>query len=199
MNKLILILTILSVNLSALDVVVISGSLRSESLNKKLAKESASLASERGHRVTYFDLKEFPLPFFNEDRERDFGMPSNAKTIRRAIVKSDAVIITSPNYNGSMPGVLKNLLDWISRSEDGQDARDVFKKKQVLIMSASGGKSGGSGGLSSLEHVVEKLGGHVKAKFSLGKAHTKFNDANRLSDPHEKENLIAIIKVIEKK
>lgn len=87
-------------------------------------------------------------------------MPENAKTIRRAIQNAHAIIIASPNYNGSMSGVLKNLLDWMSRSEDGKDARNVFKGKKVAIMSASTGKSGGAGGLAHLQICGGKTEGN---------------------------------------
>lgn len=162
-------------------VVVFSGSLRADSWNTKLAKEAAYIASKKGAKVTYIDLNEFPLPFFNEDIETTTGMPENAKTIRRAIQSSHALIIASPNYNGSMPGVVKNLLDWMSRSEDGKDARDIFKGKKVAIMSASPGKSGGAGGLAHLQYVIEKLGGSVpEKKVSVAKANTQFDQSGHL-------------------
>ena len=179
------------------NVVVLSGSLREDSWNKKLAKEAASYAVKKGTNVTYFDLAQFPLPFFNADLETKKGMPENAKIIRRSIAKSDAVIIASPNYNGSMSGVLKNMLDWMSRTEDGQDSRSIFKGKKVAIMSASGGKSGGAGGLPHLQHVIEKLGGTVaKTQLSVSKAHTKFDNNGHLFDSPDKDGLIREVKEV---
>lgn len=171
-------------------VVVFSGSLRADSWNTKLAKEAAYIASKKGATVTYFDLNQYPLPFFNEDIERTTGMPENAKTIRRAIQNAQAVIIASPNYNGSMSGVLKNLLDWMSRSEDGKDARAVFKGKKVAIMSASTGKSGGAGGLAHLQYVVEKLNGTViERKVSLGRADSQFDQSGHLIPSEARSSL----------
>lgn len=178
-----------------LNFVVISGSLRQDSWNKKLAKEAAAYALKKRIKVTFFDLADFPLPFFNIDLESEKGMPENAKIIRRFLVKADGIIIASPNYNGSMPGVLKNLLDWMSRTEDGQDARSIFKGKKVAIMSASGGKSGGAGGLPHLQHVIEKLGGSVtKTQLSVSKAHTKFDTHGVLIDLNDKETLARELK-----
>ncbi|CRX38266.1 NADPH-dependent FMN reductase [Estrella lausannensis] len=171
-------------------VVVFSGSLRADSWNTKLAKEAAYIASKKGATVTYFDLNQYPLPFFNEDIERTTGMPENAKTIRRAIQNAHAVIIASPNYNGSMSGVLKNLLDWISRSEDGKDSRSVFKGKKVALMSASTGKSGGSGGLAHLQYVIEKMNGSViERKISVGRADSQFDADGHLIPSETRSNL----------
>lgn len=171
-------------------VVVFSGSLRADSWNTKLAKEAAYIASKKGATVTYFDLNQYLLPFFNEDIERTTGMPENAKTIRRAIQNAHAVIIASPNYNGSMSGVLKNLLDWISRSEDGKDSRSVFKGKKVALMSASTGKSGGSGGLAHLQYVIEKMNGSViERKISVGRADSQFDADGHLIPSETRSNL----------
>lgn len=181
-----------------INIVVLSGSLRKDSWNTKLAKEAAFYAEKLGAKVIYLDLNHYPLPFFNEDIEISQGMPENAKTIRRMIVKAQGVIIASPNYNGSLPGVLKNMLDWISRTEDGKESREILKGKKIGIMSASEGSSGGSKGLSHLEDVLDNLKGSiVKTQLSVSRAKSKFDGkGGQLIDSSTRNTLIKEINEI---
>src|ERR1700722_9272224 len=113
-----------------INVLAFAGSTRVNSSNKKLIKEAASLAGQMGAQVTLIDLRDFPMPFYDGDLEENEGMPENAQEFRRLINQSQVILIASPNYNGSFSGVLKNALDWASRSEEGGDAQDVFRGKK---------------------------------------------------------------------
>src|SRR5689334_4293777 len=97
-------------------VTAFAGSLRNDSFNKKMVKEAARMAEEMGAEVTFIDLKDYPMPFFDEDLERVEGMPESAKSFRRQLLSSDVILIASPDYNHSISGVLKNALDWLSRN-----------------------------------------------------------------------------------
>lgn len=99
------------------NILVFAGSLRADSYNKKLAKDAAEAAGKMGAQVTLIDLKDFPMPFYDADLEASQGLPKNAKRLRDLMIASDAVIVSTPEYNHSIPAVLKNTIDWVSRSE----------------------------------------------------------------------------------
>lgn len=152
----------LSANLHAeIKVLAFSGSTREDSVNKKLVIEAANLARQMHANVTMIDLKDFAIPFYDGDLEVRDGMPIKAKQLRQLMVQSDLILIASPEYNGSLSAVLKNAIDWASRSEEGGSSRDAFKGKKFMIMSASPGPSGGARGLGHLRTIIENIGGVV--------------------------------------
>ncbi len=158
-------------------ILAFAGSTRANSYNKKLVQEAAEIARKTGAKVTVIDLKDYPIPFYDEDLEAKQGMPPNAKRLRDLMMKSTAMIISTPEYNGSLPAVLKNALDWTSRGEDGRPSRAAFQGKKVAIMSASPGRGGGSRALMHLRGIVEDIGGEViQQQISVANAHTVFNE-----------------------
>lgn len=188
----------LSATLSAdIQVLAFSGSTREESTNKKLINEAAALASQMGANVTLIDLRDFPMPFYDGDVEETEGMPENAKKFRELVKQSDVILIASPNYNGSFSGVLKNVLDWASRSEEGDEARDVFQNKKFAIMSASPGKTGGVGGLTHLRTVLEKLRGKViPQQVGIPYSSTAFDSYGKIISPEQQSELEALIRAV---
>lgn len=173
----------LTFNLTAeVNVISLSGSTREDSLNKKLAKEVAAIAQQQGMNAVFIDLRDYPLPFFDEDIEAK-GMPENVRKIRDKIKKSDIIFIASPNYNRAPSGVLKNLLDWVSRGETGGRSKELLAGKKIIIMSASGGASGGSKGLPALRSILEAIGGTVvQQEVVVPKAHEAFDENGHLID-----------------
>lgn len=162
---------------ASLKVLAFAGSTRKDSTNKKLVLEAAQIAKELGGDVTVIQLKDFPIPFYDEDLEAKEGMPSNAKRLRRLMIESDAIIIASPQYNSSISSVLKNVLDWASRSEEGKPSREAFQNKKFAIMSASPGKNGGAKGLAHLRSILEDCGGEVvETQMAIGNAPLAFKN-----------------------
>lgn len=160
--------------MAEMKVLVFAGSLRTDSYNKKLAKEAADAIRKFGGDVTYIDLKDYPLPFYDADVESQ-GMPKNAKKLQDLMVQSDWIVIASPEYNGSISGVLKNTIDWASRSTDGSFTTAAFDGKHFMLMSASPGQRGGAHALVHLKEILERLGGEVSEKpFSVPVAHAAF-------------------------
>lgn len=156
--------------LAETNVLVFAGSTRSDSYNKKLAQEAANMAHVMGANATFLDLKDYPMPFYDEDLEKKEGMPEHAKRFRDAMIASDAIVIASPEYNASISAVLKNALDWASRTSDASGS--AFEGKRFAIMSASPGKMGGVRGLLNLKTIIEALGGQVVEKqVSIGQAY----------------------------
>lgn len=177
-----------------IKVLAFAGSLRKDSFNKKLVLEAADIAKKMHAKVTYIDLKDFPLPFYDADLESKEGMPANAKRLRQLMKQSDVIFIASPEYNGSLSAVLKNALDWSSRSEEGGGAQDAFKGKKFALMSASPGPGGGKRALVHLKAVIENVGGIVlPLEVSVPNAYEAFNDQGNLKDPQLKMNLEKLV------
>lgn len=177
-----------------IKMVAFAGSTRAESFNKKLVNEAAVMARQMGAHVTVIDLKDYPMPLFDADNEVKQGMPDSAKRLREIMIHSDVILISSPEYNSSIPAVLKNTLDWASRSEEGGSAHgDAFKGKKFAIMSASPGKGGGKRALAHLRAIIEDIGGTViPEQVSIPLAHEYFSEKRELDNVALKEEIQAI-------
>lgn len=171
-------------------IVAFAGSTREGSYNKKLVEQAAGMARQMGASVTVIDLGDYPMPFYNADSEITQGMPSNAKRFRQLMINSDALIIAAPEYNGSIPAILKNVIDWTSRSEDGKSSREAFKGKKFAIMSTSPGGGGGKRGLDHLRSIIESIGGQVVAlQVAIPESHKAFNENGDLVNAEMKKQL----------
>lgn len=186
---------IMSFSLSAeIRVLALSGSLRQDSFNKKLVKEAALLARQKGAEVTFVDLKNYLMPFYDADLEAKEGMPQKAKELRQLMIRSNIILIASPEYNGSLSGTLKNAIDWASRNEKGESSRDAFKGKTFVLMSASPGSGGGTRGLVHLRAIIENIGGTVlPQQLLVPKAYEAFDTQGKLINPKLKEDLHQLI------
>ena len=111
----------------------ISGSLRKDATNRKLIREAARLFGECDY--TEADLR---LPLYDGDLESAEGIPASVQTLADQIAGADAVVISGPEYNKGVSGVLKNALDWVSRTEG-----NPWLNKPVAILSAAAGRAGG--------------------------------------------------------
>ena len=156
---------------------VFSGSLRAGSLNTRLAALAAACIRSKGGTVDHASLREFAVPAYDGDVEDASGMPDGARELCRRIEGSDAFVIASPEYNASMPGVLKNAIDWASRARP-----QPFHERHCLLMSASPSMIGGNRGLWSLRVPLEHLGARVFPEmFSLAQAHEALDLDGRIA------------------
>ena len=159
---------------AALKVLVFGASLREESLNRKLAALAARVAAESGAEIDHASMREFDVPSYDGDVDKEQGLPNGAEQFRRRISESDAFIVSSPEYNGSMPGMFKNLIDWTSRSRP-----QPFDGKHGLLMSASPSMVGGNRGLWALRMPFEHLGARIYPDmFSLAQSHKALVDGD---------------------
>lgn len=161
-----------------LRILVVAGSSRSGSLNAKLAELTAALIVKRGAIADVKSVEAFDCPSFNQNVEKESGIPSGAEQFKKSLLENDAFIIASPEYNGSMPGHLKNIIDWVSRFRP-----QPFNERHAMLMSASPSMAGGNRGLWSLRIPLEHLGTRVYPDmFSLAMAHQAFTSDNQLSN-----------------
>ena len=152
---------------SKLNVLVFAASLRADSLNRRLAALAARIAAQHGATVDHASIRDFDVPSYNGDLEQSVGIPQGAAEFKRRLDQCDAFIVASPEYNGSMPGLFKNLIDWTSRYRP-----QPFDGKHGLLMSASPSMVGGNRGLWALRMPFEHLGARVYPDmFSLAQAH----------------------------
>lgn len=165
-------------------VLAFAGSTREDSSNKKLVAQAAEYASQTGASVTVIDLRQFPMPLYDGDLEREVGMPENAKRLRQLMMEAQVIFISSPEYNHSISGVLKNALDWASRSEAGGGSREAFEGKKFVLLSASPGKKGGAKGLVHLREIIKDMRGNIlPQEFSLSDSNNAFDQQNKLKNP----------------
>ncbi len=137
------------------SILAFAGSTRRESWNKKLIRLAVKGAEAAGAEVTLIDLADYPMPLYDGDLENEKGIPENGLKFKRLMHAHDGFLISCPEYNSSISGVLKNTIDWTSRQAEGEKPLQCFKGKVVSLMSAS---PGGLGGLRGLVHVRAILG-----------------------------------------
>lgn len=167
-----------------MKILTFAGSLRQGSLNKKVCQNVVNfLQSQRLAEVEYVDLRELNIPLYDGDFESSQGLPVGVQKLCAKIREVDALILSNPEYNGSITGVMKNALDWISREKIGVSLKD----KHVLLLAASPGALGGVRGLWHTRVPFEVLGGHVYPEMmGFPKAHEMFDSDNRITDEKTK-------------
>jgi NAD(P)H-dependent FMN reductase len=139
-------------------VLVFAGSTRTDSLHRKLARSAAEALRRAGAEVTLADLKDYPMPLYDGDIEAAQGPPAAAKAFRDLLQTHDALVIASPEYNGSFPAILKNAVDWLSRPQAGERPAQAFRGKIAALLSTSPGPSGGRRGLKHLRELLTMIG-----------------------------------------
>jgi NAD(P)H-dependent FMN reductase len=165
-------------------ILAFAGSLRKDSYNRKLVRIAAEGARAAGVEVTLIDLKDYPLPVYDGDLETTDGLPAHAKKLKEIFFQHQGLLIASPEYNSSIPGGLKNMIDWISRTESKEEPPlACFSKKIAAILSASPGGLGGLRGLAPLRMMLGNLGVLVlPMQIAVSKAHEAFDADGFLKD-----------------
>jgi chromate reductase, NAD(P)H dehydrogenase (quinone) len=162
-------------------ILVLAGSARLDSVNRKLARQTVEALRAAGLDATLADLRDFPMPIYDGDPEAGDGIPPAAKALKELARAHDGLAIASPEYNGSFPALLKNALDWISRPEPGERSLEVFRGKVAAILSASPGPGGGRRGLHQLRELLQMMSVTViPRELAVARSGAAFDDAGRL-------------------
>ena len=169
-----------------MKILLFAGSLRRDSLNKKFAREALRLLATRpGIETEFVDLQLLSIPVYDGDVEEASGVPAGVQELSRKIMAADALVISTPEYNGSIPGVLKNTVDWLSRIKPGSLAG-----KHLLLLAASPGALGGVRSLWHSRQPFEVLGTFVFPEvMGLPLAHQAFDESGALRDAKTVERL----------
>jgi NAD(P)H-dependent FMN reductase len=159
-------------------ILVFSASLRRDSLNSKLARLAAASIDASGGSADLASMRDFDGPSFDADAEDVGPFPAGPRALGERLAASDGLVLAAPEYNASMPGVLKNSIDWASRLRP-----QPFNERHCLLLSASPSMVGGNRGLWALRVPLEHLGARVYPDmFSLSRAHAEIDDDGRIVD-----------------
>jgi NAD(P)H-dependent FMN reductase len=172
-----------------------AGSARRESFNKKLIRVAAASAERHGAAVTLIDLRDYPMPLYDGDLEASEGLPAHCLTLRDMLKAHQAMLIATPEYNGSIPPLLKNTFDWISRPYQGENGLDCFRDKVVGLLSASPGRLGAMRALAHMRVLLTTLGCIVHpSSHSIAAAREAFGPDGEIADA---DTLARIGRVVE--
>ena len=182
--------------MSALKILVIPGSLRTGSLNARLAAVAALELVQSGAEVTRISLSDFPLPIYDGDLQAKSGVPKHAINLKRLMSTHHGVVIVTPEYNSSVPALLKNAIDWVSRVQDLHETRgQVFRERAFAIAAASGGRLGGTRALAALRLILSACQAPViPNQLALSFAAEAYDDMDRLKHPADIEALKALVR-----
>jgi chromate reductase len=171
-----------------MKVLGISGSLRRDSHNTTLLRRAAELLPPSAQLSLCDGLETIP-PYDADDD--DPAIPINGvERLREAVADADAILIATPEYNGSIPGMLKNAIDWISRPA----GQSVLRYKPVAVIGASTGQFGGVWAQAELRKVLGIIGARVLDRdLPVARAESAFDDAGRMLDPHLEAQLGEIV------
>jgi chromate reductase len=182
--------------MSALKILVIPGSLRTGSLNVRLAAAAAYQLAQAGVEVTRISLADFPLPIYDGDLQTKSGVPKNAVNLKRMIGAHHGVLIVTPEYNSSVPPLVKNTIDWLTRVQDAQEIRgQILRERTFAIAAASQSRLGGTRALAALRLILSACHATVIAnQMALSFAAEAYDDMDRLKHPADIEALNALVR-----
>jgi chromate reductase, NAD(P)H dehydrogenase (quinone) len=182
--------------MSALKILVIPGSLRTGSLNARLAAVVAHELASSGTEVTRISLSDFPLPIFDGDLQAKSGVPKHAVNLKRMMSAHHGVLIVTPEYNSSVPALVKNTIDWISRVQDPHETRgQVFRERVFAIAAASGNRLGGTRALAALRLILTACHASVVPnQLALSFADQAYDEMDHLKHPADIEALQALVR-----
>ena len=182
--------------MSALKILVIPGSTRTGSHNARLAAAAAYQFAQAGAEVTRISLSDFPLPIYDGDLQTKSGVPKHAINLKRMMSAHHGVLIVTPEYNSSVPPLVKNTIDWVSRVQDSQETRyQVFRGRPFAIAAASESRLGGTRCLAALRLILSACQATViPNQLALSFAGEAYDDMDRLKHPADIEALGALVR-----
>ena len=178
--------------MTAPRILAFAGALRTQSWNKKLIRIGANVARDAGAEIDLIDLRDYPMPFYDGDIEASDGLPPQARELKALMLAHDALLLSCPEYNSSISGVLKNTIDWVSRPRPNEPS--AFKGKIAGLLAASPGNLGGVRGLLTVRQVLTTLGVLVvPTQFALSQAANAFADDGTLRDERHRDAVTAVV------
>jgi chromate reductase, NAD(P)H dehydrogenase (quinone) len=171
-------------------ILAFAGSTRKDSYNKKLIRVAIGGAQTAGGEVTLIDLRDLPMPLYDGDLEAEQGVPPNARKFKDLLIAHQGMLISAPEYNSSISGVLKNAIDWASRPVPGETPLICFTDKIAGLMSASPGALGGLRGLVTVRSILGNIGTLViPHQVAVPRAHEAFQEDGSLKDPKQQASV----------
>jgi chromate reductase, NAD(P)H dehydrogenase (quinone) len=182
--------------MSVLKILVIPGSLRSGSHNVRLAAAATHQFALAGVEATRISLGDFPLPIYDGDLQAKSGVPKNAVNLKRMIAAHHGVLLVTPEYNSSVPPLLKNAIDWVSRVQDPHELRgQAFRERPFAIAAASENRLGGARALAALRLILSACQALViPSQLALSFADQAYDEMDRLTKEADIEALKALVR-----
>jgi chromate reductase, NAD(P)H dehydrogenase (quinone) len=182
--------------MAALKILLIPGSLRTGSLNAKLAALIAHEVVQIGAEATRISLADFPLPIYDGDLQEKSGVPKNAVNLKRMMAAHHGVVFVTPEYNSSVPALVKNTIDWVTRVQDLHEVRgQVFRERPFAIAAASESRLGGARALAALRLILSACQATViPSQLALSFASDAYDDMDRLKHVADVEALKALVR-----
>ena len=164
-------------------ILAFAGSTRKESFNKRLAKIALLAADKAGAETTFIDLHDYDMPLYSEDLLAEHGMPDGVIAFKEMLKNHNGFLITSPEYNGSLTGTLKNAIDWGTIKADGEERMACWNGKIAGLLSASPGSLGGIRGLHHLRTILAGIGTFVLPNhLAVGNSTTNLQNDEQITD-----------------
>jgi chromate reductase, NAD(P)H dehydrogenase (quinone) len=177
-------------------ILIFSGSARSQALSKRLARASLVAVDSAGGHGTLIDLADFEMPLYRADLEASHGLPDATRQLQALIAGHEALLIASPEYNGSMTPLLVNTLAWCSRADAHHPSGSglaIFADKPAAVVGSSPSARGGLRALIHLRDLLGYLGMVViPQQLAVPRAHQAFDTSDRLIDEGERAGLDAV-------
>lgn len=172
-------------------ILVFPGSNRAGSINAKLAGAITKELALKGAEITRISLKDYPLPIFDEDLESEKGIPENVMKLARLFASHQGIVIVTPEYNSSLPPLLKNTLDWISRvSKDNEKPLTPYRGNYFALAASSGGGLGGIRVLPHVRDILVSIGAQViTEQLALGNAYSAYDEMENLKEGRSRDLL----------
>jgi len=177
-------------------ILVLAGSIRTGSLSSRLAARAVKELLQAGTGVTWISLVDYPMPIYDGDIEAKSGPPENALKLKQLIMIHQGVLIVTPEYNASIPPLLKNTLDWISRvRERNEPPLSAFYNRAFALAAASDRNTGGMYALLALRQMLEIGAGALvlPEQFALARASEAFDEMDELLDERARAELLRVV------
>lgn len=181
--------------MATIKILIIPGSLRSGSLNARLAAVIAKQFAIANVDVTRLSLADYPLPIYDGDLEVKSGVPKHAVNLERMMSSHHGIVFVTPEYNSSLPPLLKNAIDWVTRVEErGRTQGQVFRERAFALASASEGRLGGSRCLAALRLILSGCRATViPNQLALSFADQAYDEMERLKHKADTDALHAMV------
>lgn len=179
-------------------ILVFAGSTRDGAISRHVADNGARVLAQSGALVTRIDLADYPLPLMDEDLEAEKGIPANAVKLARLIAAHDGVLVATPEYNASLPPLLKNVIDWVSRvTSDAGKPIKPYAGKPFALCSSSNGPFAGIRAINHLRAVLVHVGCDVVSpQCSVARGQEAFDGEGEFHDPRSRQVMAQVCEAL---
>jgi len=173
-------------------ILAFAGSARRDSWNRKVLVVAVAGAREAGAEVTVVNLGDYPMPIYNADWHEEHGVPEAMLELRKLMMAANGLLIASPEYNTSITPLLKNTIDWLSQSVNGESDRAPFEGKVGGLMGASNGAFGTIRALPHVSMILSNLGVLMLPIVAVPGVAKAFDEAGVMTNERAKQSLSAL-------